>query len=93
MKTREHDRIKASLTVFVLICFALGCISAFIGSPGTSFGMLQGVSRPLWKVLRVSLLLLGTVSGALGGHVWGLLEPLWGLLRKTSIFTALRALP
>ena len=53
----------AALLGYVLLCCALGCISAAIASPGTSFGMLQGAWRARWKVVRVSLLLLGISLG------------------------------
>ena len=68
--------------MFVLLCGALGCISAAIASPGTSFGVLQGAWRARWKVVRVSLLFLGTSLDALRGHVWGLLYPLWVALAQ-----------
>ena len=69
--------------MFVLLCGALGCISAAVASLGTSFGVLQGAWRARWKVVRVSLLLLGTSLGALQKCIWGILELLWELLRKT----------
>ena len=68
--------------MFVLLCGALGCISAAIASLGTSFGVLQGAWRALWKVLRVPFVLLGASLGALQKRICGLLEPLWGILRK-----------
>ena len=77
----------------MLLCCARRCVSASIGSLGTSFERLQGDLRAPSKALRVSLLLLGASLGALRERLWGLLEPLLGLLRKTLIFTALGALP
>ena len=75
-----------ALLRYVLLCGALGCISAAIASPGTSFGVLQGAWRALWKVVRVSLLLLGASLGALRERLRGILEPLWGLLRYLRQF-------
>ena len=77
----------------MLLFGAHGCISASIESPGTSFGILLRDLRALSKVLKPSLLIIGASLGALRKRLRGLLEPLLGLLRKTSIFTALGALP
>ena len=74
-----------ALLEYVLLCYALGCISAAIASPGTSFGVLQGAWRARWKVVRVSLLLLATslifskmYLGSLGGFLEALTQNAWG---------------
>ena len=93
MRAREHDRKRTSFgnllhpfkdlrNVIVLLCGAPGCISASISPLGASLGVLQAAWKASWQILRVYRLLLGTYSGALRERLWGLFEPLRGLLRK-----------
>ena len=78
------------------ICAPLWCSWVHFGGNCVTWNLLRGASGGLEGSLE-GLKGVFTASwpslGALQQRLRGLLEPLWGLSRKTSIFTAIGALP